>query len=344
MQPSAPASRPLLTLCIPTYNRAQELRLLLDMLAPQVAAAPEVELLISDNQSTDATPEVVQQAIDAGLRCTYIRNAENIGADANFLQCFYKARGRHVWIFGDDDVLLPGSLTFVLELLARREYELVYLQPFGFVREINERGQANPAPAVREYTDPVDFLHAVNLRGDLVLLSAVIVDKDRIEAERHPPFEEGHDTNLLQMGWVFTALKCLRAGLVVDCGLYAVSEANPRRGFNVVRTFGPYWARAAELYLAPDRRLIRAAQDEQLSSWFVTCFYGMRRRPDMNPIIDPMGQMRPVYGGRWQFWFWTWPLLAWPMLPAGGWLFFLRKLRKLDRWRSDRRQRPLATR
>src|SRR5579875_1824981 len=134
-------TRPLLTMCIPTWNRAEELRLLLEVLTPQLMQAPDVELLISDNHSTDHTPAVVEQAIANGLRCRYVRNAENIGADANFLQCYRMAEGKHVWIFGDDDVLLPGSLLFVLKLLHRRAYELIYLQPFGFVHEVNERGQ-----------------------------------------------------------------------------------------------------------------------------------------------------------------------------------------------------------
>lgn len=336
-----PHSRPLLTLCIPTWNRAHELRLLLEVLAPQVADAQDVELLISDNQSTDETPAVLEQAIAKGLRCRYVRNAENIGADANFLQCYRLAQGKHVWIFGDDDVLLPGSLLFVLKLLRRREYELVYLQPFGFVRDVNERGQANASPEVREFKDPVEFLEAVGHRGDLVMLSAVIFDKDRIEADAYPAFEQGKGTNLLQMGWVFTALKRMRAGLVVDRGLYAVSEANPRRGFDVVRTFGPYWSRSAHLYLAPDERLIRAAENMQLETWFPTCYYGMRKQPEMNQLVNPVGQMKPVYGNRWQFWFWAWPLLAWPMLPAGAWLFMLRKLRTLSRRRMDRRHPPL---
>lgn len=333
--------RPLLTLCIPTWNRADELRLLLETLRPQIAEAPDVELLISDNNSTDQTPVVVRQAMDGGLRCRYMRNEENIGADANFLQCYRMAQGAHVWIFGDDDVLLPGSLLFVLKLLRRRPYELIYMQPFGFVQEVNERGQADAAPEAREFSDPVEFLRAVGYRGDLVMLSAVVFNKDRIEAEPYPPFEEGNDTNLLQMGWVFTALKRMRAGLVVNRGLFAVSEANPRRGFNVVRTFGPYWSRSAHLYLAPDQRLIRAAENTQLESWFPTCYYGMRKRPDMNPLMDTVGQMRPVYGDRWQYWFWTWPLLAWPMFPAGVWLFLLRRLRAMGRWRMDRRHPPV---
>ena len=331
MKHEAPhGDRPLLTIAIPTYNRAATLRILLENLLPQVRELSEVELLISDNASPDNTEAVVEELIAAGLRCEYIRNATNIEADPNFLQCYERARGKYVWIFGDDDILLPGSLLFVTRLLRGNEYDLIYLQPFGFHHDLEERGQRNPSPTVFEYTSAKAFLHNVGLRGDLVMLSAIVVNKDRVEAEPHPPFREGYHTNLLQMGWTFTALKHFRRGLVIERGLFAVCERAPRREFDIVKVFGPNWARAAQLYLAPNQAILDAALDDQLYSWFVTNWYGTRRMSPPMHLVDPMGQMRPVYGNRWRFWVFTWPLLTWPMFPAGIWLAGLRLLRKLD--------------
>ncbi len=335
--------RPLLTLAIPTYNRAASLELLLHTLAPQIAALPEVELLISDNASPDNTREVIEAHMAAGLRCEYIRNPTNIEADPNFLQCYERARGRYVWIFGDDDVLLPGSLQFVVGLLRDAAYEILYLQPFGFVHDIEERGQRNSTPGVIAYDSAKNFLHGVGLRGDLVMLSAVIVNKDRVESTPHPAFAEGHNTNLLQMGWTFTALKNFRRGLIVERGLYAVCEHSPRRQFDIIRVFGPNWARAARLFLAPDDTLIDAALNDQLYSWFVTNWYGARRNPEHTQIVDPVGQMRQAYGNRPRFWFLTWPLLAWPMPLAGAWLAMLRGIRSIDRSMHRRRHPPLST-
>jgi abequosyltransferase len=341
MRSDVAGGRPLLTIAVPTFNRAATLKLLLETLAPQIASLPEVELLISDNASEDNTPQVVEELIANGLRCEYIRNSSNIDADPNFLQCYNKARGRYVWIFGDDDVLLPGSLRFVVGLLHKSEYEILYLQPFGFVHNIDERGHRNANPHVIEYTSAKAFLHGVGLRGDLVMLSAVVVNKDRIESAPHRDFSEGRNTNLLQMGWVFTALKHFRRGLIIERGLFGVCEHNPRRKFDIIRVFGPNWARAARLYLAPDEVLIDAALNDQLYSWFVTNWYGARRNPEHTHIIDPVGQMRRAYGDRLRFWMLTWPLLAWPMLPAGGWLAMLRGVRKVDRAVERFRHPPL---
>ena len=45
-----------LSICIPTYNRAVELRPLLDTIVAQTGHGLDVEIVISDNASTDNTP------------------------------------------------------------------------------------------------------------------------------------------------------------------------------------------------------------------------------------------------------------------------------------------------
>ena len=80
--------KPLLTVAIPTWNRASYLALNLSQLRKEAAlhGLAGVELLVSDNASSDATAEVVERARREGLAITSIRNPENIGSDANIAQ------------------------------------------------------------------------------------------------------------------------------------------------------------------------------------------------------------------------------------------------------------------
>jgi len=343
-EPSSEAvqNRPLLTIAIPTFNRAVNLALLLRTLKPEVAALPEIELLVSDNASPDDTESVMRQFLQDGLRCRYIRNAKNIDADPNFLQCYQQASGKYLWIFGDDDILFPGALASLVRLLTTEECDLIYLTPFGFVREPNERRLANSQPNVFAFTDPRSFVHAVGLRGDLIMLSAVIVNKDNVEKYSHPDFAEGHNTNLLQLGWTFSALRHMRRAFVFERGLYAVCEFNPQRRFDIIRVFGVNWSAAADRHFEPGSPLHTALLNDQLYSWFPTHWYGMRRKPDHTIIRDPIGQMRPIYRHLPLFWFCTYPLLAWPMLPAGAWLALWRAIRKIDLWLNRRRSTAIA--
>lgn len=129
---SSRSARPLLTLAVPTYNRSGCLRELLSVLVDQLRDEPRVELLISDNASTDDTPAVVQNFVARGLRIRCIRNQENVGADANFLQCFEQARGKYVWLFSDDDVIIPGGLTKILKYCEDPTYDLMWVNGFSF--------------------------------------------------------------------------------------------------------------------------------------------------------------------------------------------------------------------
>ena len=80
---------PLLSISIPTWNRAKFLAISLESFLDQMKGInPEkVELFVSDNCSDDNTAEVVKSYIDKGLPITYNKNEENIGASRNFLRC-----------------------------------------------------------------------------------------------------------------------------------------------------------------------------------------------------------------------------------------------------------------
>ena len=109
----------LLTLAIPTYNRVEKLKMCLEQVIEQTRGK-SVELLVSDNASTDGTQQFMEGYCREHPNITYVRNAENIGPDRNFLNCYGKASGEYVILLGDDDLLLPGAVDAILEALARK--------------------------------------------------------------------------------------------------------------------------------------------------------------------------------------------------------------------------------
>ena len=113
------SSRILLSICIPTYNRASFLKEILDQLLPQVKAYKElVEICISDNCSTDNTRDVVyESAEDHCIPISYNKNEQNIGGNKNMAEVISMSRGKYIYILGDDDVLSPDFLTVVLRLI-----------------------------------------------------------------------------------------------------------------------------------------------------------------------------------------------------------------------------------
>ena len=97
--------QPVLTIAIPTYNRANCLYNLLQKLATQLAGLPNgtIEVLVINNQSTDSTADVGRTFANVIPRFRWIDNNENIGVERNIMKCAECALGEFVHVFGDDD-------------------------------------------------------------------------------------------------------------------------------------------------------------------------------------------------------------------------------------------------
>jgi FkbM family methyltransferase len=126
--------RPKLSVCISTYNRAEWLAVSLRnwaRLYPEPIQG--VELFVCDNASTDHTPEVVKSYLDRS-DFVYRRNPVNVGMLGNLRETAHAAHGSHIWILGDDDLLLPGSIERVLQSIdANPGVGLIYLN-YSFTR------------------------------------------------------------------------------------------------------------------------------------------------------------------------------------------------------------------
>ena len=120
--------KPLLSICIPTYNRSKFLRVMLQALLPQVAEFVEqVEVWVIDNASPDETPVVVEESRALGP-FQYCRNETNIGPLQNILKgpCEL-ARGEFVWILGDHNLMMPSALRHLVGVLSsEQELDLFY--------------------------------------------------------------------------------------------------------------------------------------------------------------------------------------------------------------------------
>ena len=106
---------PRLSVCIPTFQRAGQLGEMLQSLEAAVAALEpgqraEMEVLVSDNASADGTAEVVESFRHRLPGFRSWRNVSNLGAEGNVQALFSQARGEYVWIFGDDDRMVPDAL------------------------------------------------------------------------------------------------------------------------------------------------------------------------------------------------------------------------------------------
>lgn len=112
-------NEPILSICIPTYNRADKLFLSLGkILASATLHSHKIEVIVSDNASQDSTPNII-----ANLKKQYpflktYRNPENLGFNRNFFALTDKyATGKYLWVIGDDDFLDSDAIDTVIDLI-----------------------------------------------------------------------------------------------------------------------------------------------------------------------------------------------------------------------------------
>lgn len=110
----------LLSICIPTYNRADLLDQNLGLLLSLEEFDDAVELVISDNNSTDNTKEVVDFFASkySGKRIVYSCNKENI-RDKNFLKALSLGTGAYLKLFNDYTIISNDDLATLKDKIRR---------------------------------------------------------------------------------------------------------------------------------------------------------------------------------------------------------------------------------
>jgi glycosyltransferase involved in cell wall biosynthesis len=106
---------PKVSVCIPTYNRANFLQYSVNSVLTQTYQ--DFEIIICDDASTDNTSEIIKQWNDPRIR--YIRQPINGGRSKNMRSGFEAARGTYFIKFDDDDALTPEFLEKTVAVLDR---------------------------------------------------------------------------------------------------------------------------------------------------------------------------------------------------------------------------------
>ncbi len=109
--------KPLLSICIPTYNRCSYLKNSLNSIICQKEFREgRVEIVISDNVSTDGTQAMAEEYAARYGNIRYFRNSENL-VDKNFPLALSRGKGLFRKLSNDTFLYLPGSLSYLCRLL-----------------------------------------------------------------------------------------------------------------------------------------------------------------------------------------------------------------------------------
>ena len=178
---------PLLSIGIPTYNRADCLNKCLESIVSQFAdpeVSGRVEIVISDNDSSDNTFALVQEFQKKYPNIFYKKNPSNLGVDKNILQVVEMSRGRFVWLIGDDDALFPDAIKYMLQEIQKQKFNYCIVNFWGYDNKLEHPALKYPNQGIlkdeffNELADCVrKFEHNADLVGFFCGLSVQIFNR-----------------------------------------------------------------------------------------------------------------------------------------------------------------------
>jgi glycosyltransferase involved in cell wall biosynthesis len=318
MQPALEAklTSPLLSIAIPTYNRASFLALTLSRLQTDMHTLPadSVEILISDNASIDDTAQVIAYYIEKGLCIRSVRNQGNIGSDANIAQVFNLAKGRYVLILGDDDILIANTLGLLIAKLQNETFGVVCVKPFGYDRDIKAE---HPGGDGKDIVFDTAGAFVAAIASYVTLISACVINKEILGDVDARTYCGG---NLVQVHLV------LRAALKAQRNLYrtrysVACKRNNSGGYDFAHVFVEELSKILDLY-GPDGMTsdqVRRFETRMLLGYYP--YYLLRQRRDRS------GNVKKTYSyflnrfhRRLLFWVWLMPIMKLPRPAAMIWV------------------------
>jgi len=306
---------PILTISIPTWNRSEYLKQNLRQLKAEIDTVGQhlVEVIVSDNCSTDITPDVVRGAQINGLPIRYIRNAKNLGWARNFAQCVDMAKGKYILLLGDDDVLCSGTLRLVMTYLAEDDYGVVCMRPFGYdVNYIKE----NPGGdgKVYQYEDASAYL--VKISKCFTLTSALIINRTLLREVNSHQFIH---TSLATFHLLLRAALAARSNIYIDRFLVASKRQNSS-SYAYYKVFVNEFWQIIDAHVAYGLKLdaVRRLELKRLFTYYP--FYMLDlRASDCSDLEDTFQALKRRFGGYLLFWIWIAPILRLPKPFALAW-------------------------
>jgi abequosyltransferase len=225
----------ILTIAIPTFNRADCLERLLNTLLVELRGLESsVSVVICDNASTDRTPQVIAAFKKKWSSACTLRNSENLGMDGNFLRCAEHVTGSHFWLLSDDDLPRAGVVSTLVKLLERKSPDLIFMES-RWLKGFTDNDPAHPV-TYPDYVQLRQLAFARRVHVWTTYLSGMVVRttpllRDRTRLHRYA------GTQVSQLAWVLEALRDGDCFIHITTPCILATEGNTG-GYKVLKVFG----------------------------------------------------------------------------------------------------------
>jgi hypothetical protein len=225
---------PAVTVCIPTYNRRELLAASLQSVRDQ--SLQDIEIIVSDNASTDDTGDYVRSLNDPRIR--YDRLEENIGLFGNLSRCLQLGSGRYRVMLPDDDLMLRGNLEAKARYLDQNPSAGLVHSAFRYLdRNARPVGPTQHWSRLTETTlEPGEqFIRRSLALGGIVCVSSVMLRSDLVAEEKFDA-DDGPYADIAL--WLRVAAKSDVGFLMEPLSGYLVHASSASSGFDLVEVSG----------------------------------------------------------------------------------------------------------
>jgi abequosyltransferase len=328
---SIQGTQPLLTIAIPTYNRAIYLDLCLRRIAEELDSLSLnqrqlVKVYVSNNASTDNTAEVISgHRLTESGQLDVVHNAENMGAERNVAQCYTSATTPYVWVLGDDDVILPGGLRKILDALLQQDIDVLYMNNYWFKEDYTEHPSRHGNRGIFICRDSVDFARRTNVM--VTFISGLIV-RGGMDVEPFSDVVGG--SNLPQLGWVLPMLRDGKCFAIIEDVVVAAKGSNSS-GYGLVKVFGNNLGKISSNILQDHPKIARAIQNGTIVNFFPAFILEFRKGVSQFSDQNMADGLEQAFSDNWRYYVFLYPLISLPLPIARFYHVLLKIARRLFR-------------
>lgn len=217
----------LLSICIPTYNRAGILRDTLQSYINDEDFSNSIEIVISDNCSTDDTATILLEYTTNYTNIRFQTLSENIGADGNIIQSLLMGKGKYLKLMNDSVTFKPGALN---RLVKRLEDSDNAAEPIYFYQNIDflHSNEVVRITNIDQLVSEVSFwITWIANFGVWKSQFDLLEDKDRHAQLR-----------FTQTDWTMRLVDNNPTAIIVFGDFYETADLKVKGGYNLFETFG----------------------------------------------------------------------------------------------------------
>lgn len=212
---------PLVSICIPTYNRAEILKKSLDAYVNNTFFNEEIEIVISDNSSTDSTKRVGEEYSAKYPNIKYYRNEENI-RDRNFPLSMDRATGEYIKLMKDNIIMSENGLMYLVDVVKKN---LGVRKPLFFTNGFLFNNKLEDNYHCKNFDE---FIVSTSYRITSITFFGCWKEQWPSVVER----ENFSNLQLAQDDWVYQLIEKWGGAVLYTRKFFSAEDIGKRRGYN----------------------------------------------------------------------------------------------------------------